>query len=177
MVSESRVTVATGRLDTLTRIPSHGRNINGSEPRVTEEKTNATSGISEPNARRRSKQVLKLRSNGVENHSSASLALKTQEGKKSVLLLISVRPLSCPLSALLPVSQRARPRLFPAMLRHVDGCVFLQNEAPSHCGNQGGVYPDAALQMQHRLSSLRVNIPALRSLPSTFPSFVPFLIR
>lgn len=43
--------MATGRVDMLTRIPSHGRNINGSEPRLTEEKTNATSGISKANVR------------------------------------------------------------------------------------------------------------------------------
>lgn len=105
MVSESRVTVATGRLDTSTRIPSHGRNINGSEPRVTEEKTNATSGISEPNARRRqrrSKQVLKLRSNGAENHSSASLALKTQGGVGGVV---------CPPSNLRPYAVMSSVRI------------------------------------------------------------------
>lgn len=50
-MSESCVAVATGRVDTLMRIPPHGGNINGSEPRVTEEKTNATSGISTVTAR------------------------------------------------------------------------------------------------------------------------------
>lgn len=33
------------------RIPPHGGNINGSEPRVTEEKTNATNGLSRAGVR------------------------------------------------------------------------------------------------------------------------------
>lgn len=38
--------MATGRVDTAMRTQPHGRNINGSERRVTKEKTNARSGLS-----------------------------------------------------------------------------------------------------------------------------------
>lgn len=63
--------------------------------------------------------------------------------------------------------------MFSAMLRHVYGCVFLRNEAPSGCGNQGGGYHDGDLRMQHRLSSLRVNIlPARQFLWHPFPPFM-----
>lgn len=133
------------------RIPPHGRNLNGSEPRVTEEKTN----VAFPE--RRSKQILKLRSNRVENCSSRlSLSLETQRKHLSPHL----PPPSSSSSFAGPVLEfrcercSARrggggggfgvgPGPGSARLRRVCGWVSLHTEAPARCRNQGGACTDA----------------------------------
>lgn len=92
--------------------------------------------------------------------SGVTLSLKTQRKHLSS----NLRPLSSPLLFFLHSCQEISPsaserssarqgsaRVLSAMSRHVLGCVFLQTEAPSHCGSQGGGYTDADLWMQHRL--------------------------
>lgn len=84
------------------RIPSRGGNRNGSEPRASEEKTNATSGISTPEAcgsaapsaaQQRSPQIKEQR--GGKSQRWCFFIIKNTKRKRSPPF-ISVRPLSFP---------------------------------------------------------------------------------
>lgn len=130
------------------RIPPHGRNINGSEPRVTEEKTNATSGLSTAgvgeSAAQQTKPQMKEQKGG-KSQQRCYFYHKKKTPRKHSSFCIPVRKFRC------SSARRGSARVLSALFRPVYGRVFLQTEAPSHCGNQGGGYTDADLWMQHRL--------------------------
>lgn len=119
------------------RIPPHGRNLNGSEPRVTEEKTNAPSGIS--NAARQTNPQIKEQQGG-----------KLQQPPDFIIRNTKRPSLPSSPSAVLSSASFARPvlefRREPARktCEDVFAVGFLRSsEAPARCGNRGGGCTDA----------------------------------